>query len=98
MNRFDALEVLRRLRPRLEARGVAHAGVFGSVARNTSKAGSDVDVVVTPGAGRNLDLFDCGGIQTVLEEGFGASVDLIVEPIRRRDLSAAVEQDRVNAF
>jgi predicted nucleotidyltransferase len=87
MNRDDAIQILQQLRPRLEARGIAHAGLFGSVSRDAARATSDVDVVVTPAPGRHLDLFDLGGVQSVLEEGFaGLEVDLLVEPIKRQEL------------
>ena len=93
MNRARAIEVLRLLRPQLEARGITRAGIFGSIGRDVAGATSDIDVVVTPAKGRRMDLFDLGGIQTLLEEGFsGMEVDLVVEPIRRPDLKAAVER------
>jgi predicted nucleotidyltransferase len=99
MNRARAIEVLRTLRPRLEARGIARAGIFGSVARDAARANSDIDVVVTPADDRRLDLVGLGGVQTVLEEGFaGLDVDIVVEPIRRAELKAAVERDRFDAF
>ena len=65
MNSARAIEVLNRLRPRLEARGIVHAGVFGSVGRDRAGASSDVDVVVTPAEGRRLDLIDLGGVDKV---------------------------------
>ena len=99
MDRARAIEVLQELRPRLEARGIVHAGIFGSVGRDRAGAASDVDVIVTPHDNLRLDLVDLGGIQTLLEEGFaGIDVDLVVEPIRRADLQAAVERDRVDVF
>lgn len=99
MNRSVAIEVLKKLRSRLEARGVAHAGLFGSVARDAASERSDIDVVVTPRPDHRLDLVDLGGIQTLLEEGFaGAQVDVVVEPIVRSGLKRAVERDRVDAF
>jgi uncharacterized protein len=99
MNRARAIEVLRLLRPQLEARGIARAGIFGSVGRDAADTRSDIDVVVTPAEDRRLDLFDLGGIQTLLEEGFaGMEVDIVVEPIRQPGLRAAVERDRVDAF
>lgn len=61
MKRVRAIEVLQALRPQLEARGIAHAGVFGSVGRDTAGTVSDVDIVVTPDVGRHLDLIDLGG-------------------------------------
>jgi predicted nucleotidyltransferase len=98
MNRARAIEVLQTLRPLLEARGIARAGIFGSVGRDMAGARSDIDVVVTP-VERRLNLFDLGGVQTVLEEGFaGMQVDVVAEPIGQPELRAAVERDRVDAF
>jgi len=99
MNRARAIELLRTLRPGLESRGIARAGIFGSVGRDMAGTRSDIDVVVTPVKDRRLDLFDLGGIQTLLEQAFfGMEVDLVVEPIRRPELKVAVERDRVDAF
>jgi len=98
MNRDHALAILRRLRAPLEARGIAHAALFGSVARGQGLARSDVDIVITPVAGRRLDLFDLGGVQTLLDEGFGRDVDVIVEPVRKPELRRAIARDRADAF
>jgi predicted nucleotidyltransferase len=40
------------------------------MARDEAAETSDVDVVVTPAAGRQLDLIDLGGVQTLLDEAF----------------------------
>jgi len=99
MDRDRAITMLRQLRERLEARGIAHVGVFGSVARNEAVATSDIDVVVTPHHGRKLDLIDFGGVQSLIEAQFdGLDVDIVVEPITRPELRQAVLADRVNAF
>jgi len=99
MNRARAIEILRSLRPRLEARGIVRAGIFGSVGRDAASTRSDIDIVVTPEKGRRFDLIDLGGVQSLLEEGFaGMDVDVVVEPIRRPELRAAIERDRVDAF
>jgi predicted nucleotidyltransferase len=97
MNRDLALEILRRVRSALEARGIRHAGVFGSVARNEAAPTSDVDVVVTPG--RRMDVIDLGGVQTLLERAFdGFAVDVVVAPVRKPDLAKAIERDKADAF
>ncbi len=78
MNRERALDILRQLRRPLEARGIAHAAIFGSVARDEAGARSDIDVVVTPHHGRRLDLIDLGGVQSLLDESFGGiDVDVV---------------------
>jgi predicted nucleotidyltransferase len=98
MNRDHALAALRRLRQPLLARGIAHASLFGSIARGRARENSDIDVVVTPVVGARLDLIDLGGVQTLLDESFGRDVDVVVEPVRKADLRAAIEQDRIDAF
>jgi uncharacterized protein len=98
MNRDHALDILRQLRAPLEARGIAHASLFGSMARNDGNALSDVDIVVTPVAGARLDLIDLGGVQALLDEGFGIEVDVIVEPVTMPELLDAIRRDRVDAF
>lgn len=98
MNRDEALTILRRLRAPLEARGIAHAAIFGSVARGDETDRSDVDVVVTPANGARLDLIDLGGVQTLLDEQFGTDVDVVVEPVRKAELRITISKDRVDAF
>jgi predicted nucleotidyltransferase len=74
-------EVIERLTPVLAARGdaIAAAYLFGSVARQTATAGSDVDVAVLFGAeppatldGLHLDL------EADLERAAGTAVQLVV--------------------
>ena len=98
MNRDRALAILRDLRTPLEARGIAHAALFGSVARGDETELSDVDVVLTPADGAPLDLFDLGGVQTILDEGFKTDVDVIVEPVRKPELREVIQRERANAF
>jgi len=99
MNRDQALAILRRLRLALEARGIAHAALFGSVARDEAGAASDIDVVLTPSPERRLDLIDLGGVQTLLDESFaGFEVDVVVEPVRQPDLRRAIDRDVAHAF
>jgi len=93
------LEGLRRIGPQLGARGVEHAGVFGSVARGEAGVDSDIDVVVTPADGYRFDLVGLGAIQELLELTFpGRRVDLVAEPVVRPELQDALRRDRINAF
>jgi hypothetical protein len=53
----SALAILRAHAPDLRARGVAHAAIFGSVARGDADARSDVDVLVELDQEKRISLF-----------------------------------------
>ena len=57
---------------------IAFALVFGSRARGSSHAGSDVDVAVGLAAGTSLDAMDVGRLVSALEAAAGRSVDLVL--------------------
>ena len=76
MDSSDALEILRRSEPTLRGRGVKHAALFGSVARDQAGPGSDVDVLVN--FARPITLFDLVAAQQYLERCLGVPrVDLV---------------------
>lgn len=96
---LDPISVLRGLRPALLKRGIAHAALFGSIARGDANARSDIDVVLTPMAGARLDLIDLGAIQSLLEDALpGRDIDLMVEPVGNAGLAERINHDRAVAF
>jgi predicted nucleotidyltransferase len=83
MDREAVLSTLRLTRARLEALGVRHMFLFGSVARDEASDQSDIDIMVDldEGTGGRKPLFsalDVGGIQYALCEILGRPVDLVV--------------------
>lgn len=97
MTREQAIERLCSHRAELERLGIAHIGLFGSVARGEADAASDVDVVIALRADARIG-FGIVRIAERLEEILGASVDLVTDPIEKPRLRAHVERDRVDAF
>jgi predicted nucleotidyltransferase len=57
---------------------IAYALVFGSSARGTMHAGSDVDVAVGTSGPDRLDALAIGGLISRLEEAAGTPVDLVL--------------------
>ena len=57
---------------------VAFAVVFGSSARGTAHARSDVDVALGFGRGRRPEAYELGAIVSRLEEAAGRNVDVVV--------------------
>ena len=74
LDRAQTIEKLKSTRQYLnEHYGVSSMLLFGSVARNEQKDGSDVDVCVE----MEPNLFNRAGVKVYLEELLGCSVDVV---------------------
>jgi predicted nucleotidyltransferase len=79
MDRADILVNLKKYKEVNQKKyGIKSIGLFGSAARDTMNAESDIDIVVTLDA---PDLFVLIGIKQDIEEKFGRPVDIV----RKRD-------------
>jgi len=75
MNRDEIILFLRRFREEYHAKySIIKIGVFGSAARDSMNAKSDIDIVVDL---RRPDLFDLVGIKQALEEQLHKPVDIV---------------------
>jgi predicted nucleotidyltransferase len=94
----QTLHVLRANADALRARGVLHAAVFGSVARDQAGKDSDVDVLVEIDPGKHVGLFGYSGIKLALDGLIGRKVDLVdlsvLKPIAREEIL----REKVDAF
>jgi predicted nucleotidyltransferase len=95
-----SLDDLARLLPGFCLRhNIAKVEVFGSVATNQTREGSDLDLMVTfrPGVRPGLEFF---AMQEELEQTLGCRVDLLTRrsveqsdnPIRRRSILASARE------
>ena len=73
----SALATLRAHAPELRARGVAHAAIFGSVARGDANEKSDVDVLLELDHEKRISLFGYAGLCADIENLFAAKVDVV---------------------
>ena len=75
MNRAEIIIKLKQYKEKNQSRyNFLKIGLFGSVARDTNHAESDIDILIEQ---QTLDLFILGTIKTELEEEFGTSIDII---------------------
>ena len=83
------LDVLRELKPELEARyNVKTIGVFGSALRGEQGPRSDIDVLVefrTP-----IGLFKFLGLEELLAERLGGKVDLVSKKALKPEIGRAI--------
>jgi uncharacterized protein len=95
----DALvAMLRENRAQLEAAGIRHLMLFGSVARGEDGAGSDVDLAARFDGDRIRSLLDVARAWDVVADLLGREIDLVDLDAARPPLRTSIERDRVDVF
>jgi len=97
MNKDEVIKRLKLHRPELQAMGIDHLFVFGSVARGDQGAGSDIDLLAEFNPSARLG-FAIVGIQRRLEEILESPVDLLRAPVKKPRLKKAIESEAITAF
>lgn len=95
MTRSQALALLSKSKPHLAERyGVTRLALFGSTVRDTARADSDIDILVSfDGPATSERYF---GVQFYLEDLFGCNVDLVTENALRSELRPFIEKEAVH--
>jgi predicted nucleotidyltransferase len=95
----QVIRMLRTHRAELEAMGVRHASIYGSVARGDNTAKSDVDILADMDQAVVKSLFDYAGIQQSLVEWTGG-YDIDVKDRNRMSASIleSALKDEIVAF
>ena len=82
----------------LRQRGVVHVAIFGSVARQSERPDSDVDLLVELTPAVASDLFAYAGVAADLEEIVGRQVDVANRARLRAHVRPSAEAQAVYAF
>lgn len=94
MNRAYVLKQLAQSKPTLAKRfGLAGLALFGSTARDTARADSDIDILVSFNGPATSERYF--GVQFFLEDLLGRPVDLVTEKALRHELRPFIEKDAV---
>ena len=100
MDKEDILNRLKDAESELRSRGVAHAALFGSVARGEAGPDSDIDIMVelTPEAERSIDVYTYVGIVNEIKDLFPMPVDVSNRASLRPYVRPTAERDAIYAF
>ena len=98
MKRDEIIATLRAYEPELRAAGITRLALFGSVARNEARPGSDIDLLAAFDGGREFSLLDIIGIENRLTDLVGRPVDLVEERALRPRVEETVNREIVRAF
>jgi len=97
MKREEALQRIQAGRSKLVAFPIKHLAVFGSVARNEAREGSDVDILVEFEPEAPVGLFEFARLRRTLGELLGCEVDLATPDALREEMRAQILQEAVYA-
>ncbi len=95
MEREQILQLLAQHKPQLAQRyGVLRLALFGSTARDSANAESDIDILVAfDGPATSHRYF---GVQFYLEDVLGRPVDLVTEKALRTELRPHIEREALH--
>ncbi len=82
----------------LKARGVAHAALFGSVARGEQGPDSDIDIMLEIDPASRMGLWEYFGVVTSLEDMFSVKVDVANRETLKPHVRPSAERDAIYAF
>lgn len=98
MKRDEVLQKLKEAERELRAQGVAHAALFGSLARGEERPESDIDIMVEIAPEAHVGLFDYVGIVQYIEELFPVRVDVANREGLKSYVRPNAERDAIYAF
>ncbi len=98
MNRDDVIRTLQQRESDLRARGVTHAAVFGSVARDEQRPDSDIDILVDLDPSVVVTMFDYAGLKAYVAGLFRGPVDVIDREALKPRLRPSITADAIYAF
>ena len=97
MNRQQALQTLSENRNQLNRFSVKDLYIFGSVARDESIEGSDVDILVEFKPDAKIGLFQFARLQRFLSELLKCDVDLATPDALHKDLKENILKEAIHA-
>jgi uncharacterized protein len=98
MNRDEIIEKLKEREADLRAQGVAHAALFGSVARGDDRPDSDIDILVDLDPAIVVTIFDYAGVKDFIADMFDRPVDVVSRESLKPRLRPKATADAIYAF
>jgi predicted nucleotidyltransferase len=98
MDSRNIIATLRQHEDELHRQGVAHAALFGSVARGDARPDSDIDILIDLDPNVSLSVFDYVALKEYIAGLFEGPVDVVNRDGLKPYLKPLVLADIVHAF
>jgi predicted nucleotidyltransferase len=98
IDRDEVIATLRAHEAELRGRGVAHAALFGSLARGEATSSSDIDILVDLAPDARIGLFGYVSLIQFLEDLFPLPIDVANRRSLKPVVRPSIERDALYAF
>jgi len=98
MNRLDIIARLRKNETDLRARGVMHAALFGSRARDDARPDSDTDIMIEIDPDAPIGVWGYVGLKEYVASLFDGPVDVVDREALKPYVAPAATADAIYAF
>ncbi len=98
MDKHDIIAKLKENEAVLRAQGVAHAALFGSVARGDHRPDSDIDIMIELDPAARVTMFDYVDIKEYIESLFQEPVDVVNRDGLKPFVRPRAASDAIYAF
>jgi uncharacterized protein len=95
---MNVLTTLRKNEATLRARGIRHAALFGSVAREDAGPESDVDILIEFDPDARVTIYDYAAVKDYIGTLFKARVDVVDREALKPHLREASVRHAIYAF
>src|SRR5260370_34113086 len=95
MDRPEVIQTLKAHEGELRRRGVEHAALFGSVARDKGRADSDIDVMLDLDPTARVTVFDYAEIVEYVRRLFGGRADVANRETLKPHVRPSAERDAI---
>jgi uncharacterized protein len=98
MTRDEIIKKLKEHEGDLRAQGVAHAALFGSIARGEDRPDSDIDILVDLDPSIVVTIFDYAGVKDFIADMFDRPVDVVSRESLKPRVRPKTTADAIYAF
>ena len=98
MTRDEIIAKLKAREADLRAQGVAHAALFGSIARGDDRPDSDIDILVDLDPAIVVTVFDYAGVKEFIADLFDRRVDVVSRESLKPRIRPKAMADAIHAF
>ncbi len=98
MNRNEVIAKLKERSTVLRNMGATELYLFGSMARDETTVGSDVDIFIEYDRGRRFSLFDLVSLKQFLEDEIATAVDITTRSSLHPELKNEIENSAIRVF